>query len=104
MTETTTGEQVQGTEASEQKASFVTNCKHVERRKITEQLGVKPKELTEKEEDSEIVECVEAMEIPGIGVVMKTIVYDGYLPSVSKILIPGATLKQEEEGRFVIGN
>lgn len=100
MTEETTDNTAQGADVEKQKIKSV--WKTIEMRNVTDTLGIKPKGITEQDTEDSIHELVEAMEVKDLGVMVKTIVYDGYLPSTSTIFIPGAKLiidsKREVDG------
>ncbi len=101
MTENKTDNTAQGVEVEQPQAKSI--WKTIELRKLNHTIGLNPQSIAERtEDDNSIHELVEGYEINGVGVMVKTIVYDGYLPSVSTVLIPGAKLildpKREVDG------
>lgn len=95
MTETATDNTIQGVEV-EQKPQVKSVWKPIELRVLNKTIGVNPQTIAERgdgEEEATVNELVEGMEINEIGVLVKTVVYDGYLPSVTTVFVPGAKLK-----------
>lgn len=95
MTETATDNTTLGVEV-EQKPLVKSVWKPIELRVLNKTIGVNPQTIAERgdgEEEPTVNELVEGMEINEIGVLVKTVVYDGYLPSVTTVFVPGAKLK-----------
>jgi hypothetical protein len=102
MTTTATDNTAQGVEV-EEKPQVKSIWKTIELRRLNAVIGVNPQTIAEKSEEENLVnELVEGLQINDIGVLVKTVVYDGYLPSVTTVFIPGAKLlldsKREVDG------
>lgn len=103
MTTTATDNTTQGVEV-EEKPQVKSIWKTIELRRLNAVIGVNPQTIAEKSEEENLVnELVEGLQINDIGVLVKTVVYDGYLPCVTTVFVPGAKLqldsKREVDGQ-----